>query len=226
MPSRFILASGSPRRRELIAALGIDFDVITPDIDEDRRPGEPPLDYVRRLSREKAQAVADQLSGASALVLAADTVVVLAADTIGVLPEDDDQGDILAKPPDAATARATLRRLRDRAHIVCTAFTLLPLDDPAAALTDMTRTRVHMKPYADADIEAYIATGDPFDKAGGYAIQHAGFRPVAHIDGCYNNVVGLPVCAVKRGLARLGWPGIVAPVGCDCPLFNSRAKMR
>lgn len=226
MPSRFILASGSPRRRELIAALGIDFDVITPDIDEDRRPGEPPLDYVRRLSREKAQAVADQLSGASALVLAADTVVVLAADTIGVLPEDDDQGDILAKPPDAAAARATLRRLRDRAHIVCTAFTLLPLDDPAAALTDMTRTRVHMKPYADADIEAYIATGDPFDKAGGYAIQHAGFRPVAHIDGCYNNVVGLPVCAVKRGLARLGWPGIVAPVGCDCPLFNSRAKMR
>lgn len=226
MPSRFILASGSPRRRELIAALGIDFDVITPDIDEDRRPGEPPLDYVRRLSREKAQAVANQLSGASALVLAADTVVVLAADTIGVLPEDDDQGDILAKPPDAATARATLRRLRDRAHIVCTAFTLLPLDDPAAALTDMTRTRVHMKPYADADIEAYIATGDPFDKVGGYAIQHAGFRPVAHIDGCYNNVVGLPVCAVKRGLARLGWPGIVAPVGCDCPLFNSRAKMR
>lgn len=226
MPSRFILASGSPRRRELIAALGIDFDVITPDIDEDRRPGEPPLDYVRRLSREKAQAVANQLSGASALVLAADTVVVLAADTIGVLPEDDDQGDILAKPPDAAAARATLRRLRDRAHIVCTAFTLLPLDDPAAALTDMTRTRVHMKPYTDADIEAYIATGDPFDKAGGYAIQHAGFRPVAHIDGCYNNVVGLPVCAVKRGLARLGWPGIVAPVGCDCPPFNSRAKMR
>ena len=228
MQHRFILASGSPRRRELIATLGFPFEVITPDIDERRQPGEPPLDYVRRLSRDKAQAVAASLTEAGTLVLAADTVVVLAADTIGVLSDSDtsgEQGEILDKPPNAAAARATLRRLRDRTHLVCTAFTLLPVDDPAAAIFDLVRTCVRMKPYTDADIDAYIATGDPFDKAGAYAIQHAEFRPVAAIDGCYNNVVGLPLCAVKRGLARLGWPGIAAPAGCDCPALDSRAKM-
>jgi len=229
MQPRFILASGSPRRRELIASLGLTFEIITPDINEDIQPGEPPLDYVRRLSREKARAVAAGISQGDALVLAADTVVVLAADTIGVLSAAGDtsgaNGEILAKPENAAAARVMLRRLRDRAHVVCTAFTLLPVGNPEAAITDMVRTRVHMRPYTDAEIEAYIATGDPFDKAGGYAIQHAGFSPVARIDGCYNNVVGLPLCAVKRGLARLGWPGIEAPAGCDCPVFDSRVKI-
>jgi septum formation protein len=174
MQHRFILASGSPRRRELIVSLGLPFEIITPDIDESRLPDEPSRDYVRRLSQQKARAVAASLNEDGALVLAADTVVVLAADTIGVLSDvteaRGEDGDILGKPPDAAAARSTLRRLRDRAHVVCTAFTLLPVGDPAAAITDIVRTRVTMRPYTDADIEAYIAAGEPFDKAGGYAI--------------------------------------------------------
>ena len=120
---RFILASGSPRRRELLASLGVAFEIVKPDIDETQRPGEPPYEYVYRLSREKAAAVAAQVA-APAWVLAADTVVILAADTIGVL-----EGEVLGKPGDADEARAMLRRLRGRDHIVCTALTLLRLDE-------------------------------------------------------------------------------------------------
>ncbi|MDX1994126.1 MAG: Maf family protein [bacterium] len=231
---RFILASGSPRRRKLIASLGIDFEVIKPDIDEEQRTGESNLAYVTRLCQEKAQAVLNRLeAGTTAAVLAADTIVVLAADTIGVLPGDRPvgipttdltriqlSGQLLGKPRDAADARAMLHRLRNRAHTVCTAFTLQ--NTAPVRITHYVTTAVHMRDYTDAEIEAYIATGDPFDKAGSYAIQHPGFAPVARIEGCYNNVIGLPLCEVKRALAAIGWPAITTPEGCDCPPFEPR----
>ncbi|MFN8372536.1 MAG: Maf family protein [Anaerolineae bacterium] len=220
MTATFILGSSSPRRRELIASLGINFTIIKPDIDESLHAGESALDYVRRLSREKAAAIAAKVN-ADATILAADTVVILAADTMGIA----DDGEILGKPADHEEARAMLRRLRSRPHQVCTAITLANVgktgEHSAAPLQSVTRTMVHMRDYSDAEIETYIASGDPFDKAGGYAIQHEGFRPVARIDGCYNNVVGLPLCAVKRGLAQLGWPGIRAPQDCDCVKYQS-----
>jgi septum formation protein len=194
---KLILASSSPRRKALIATLGIDFEIIKPHIDETQHPGEAPLDYVRRLSQEKAAAVAAQ-HDAPALVLAADTIVVLAADTIGITAD----GEILGKPADADDARAILRRLRGRAHSVCTAFTLLNITT-GEHFTDVVQTRVHMRPYTDDEIDAYIATGDPFDKAGSYAIQHTGFTPVERIEGDYNNVVGLPLDAVHAALKRM-----------------------
>jgi MAF protein len=211
---KLILASSSPRRQALIASLGLGFDVIRPDVDEAQRPGERPLDYVRRLSQDKAEAVFDRVKSADSAVLAADTIVVLAADTIGLLAGDDRHGVILGKPGDAAEARAMLRQLRDRPHRVYTAFTLI--SSGGRRLTDLSVTTVWMRPYTDDEIEAYIATGDPFDKAGSYAIQHAGFHPVARIEGCPNNVVGLPLCAVRRALYDVGFTPIKAPIGCDC----------
>lgn len=230
---RFVLASGSPRRRELIGSLGIPFEVIKPDIDESQQPDEGNLAYVTRLCQEKAAAVMHQLHP-PATVLAADTIVVLAADTIGVVGAEKDlngvysleaasafdlKGELLGKPRDAEEARHMLQRLRNRPHTVCTAFTLM--QTPAKNLmTLFVCTTVHMRDYSDAEIEAYIATDDPFDKAGSYAIQHEGFHPVAQIDGCYNNVVGLPLCVVKRVLAYFGWSGITASEGCDCKTFT------
>jgi septum formation protein len=197
----FILASGSPRRRELLTTLGIAFSVIKPDIDETPRTNEPPYDYVARLSVEKANAVGLPIATHdSALILAADTVVILAADTMGVT----ETGAILGKPVDADDARAILRRLRGRTHVVCTALTLLPIG--GMAMTELTRTHVTMRDYSDAEIEAYIETGDPFDKAGAYAIQHPIFRPVAQIDGSYTNVVGLPIETLRAMLERIGYP--------------------
>jgi septum formation protein len=209
MSAAFILASSSPRRRELLASLGIAFTIIKPDIDETQHPGEAPLDYVARLSQQKAAHIAAQVRS-DAAILAADTVVILGADTLGIAGA----GEILGKPLDADDARAMLRRLRGRVHQVCTAITLHPLD--AAPRTRITRTDVTMRDYSDAEIDAYIATGDPFDKAGSYAIQHAIFRPVARIDGCYTNVVGLPLCTLKTLLAEISWPGIQAAPACDC----------
>lgn len=201
-----ILASSSPRRQALLAELGLTFTVIKPHIDETQHPAEDPFAYVRRMSQEKAQAAAARVADDATLILAADTIV-LAADTIGV----DSRGDILGKPQDAADARAMLRRLRGREHTVCTAFTLLPTADATRTLTRDVRTRVIMRDYSDAEIDAYIATGDPFDKAGSYAIQHEGFRPVAHLDGDYHNVVGLPLGALRDALRSLDYPLEDAP---------------
>lgn len=188
----FILASGSPRRRELLAALGLTFTVIKPDIDETQHPGEPPPVYVERLSRQKAEAVYAQIAHLpDAAIIAADTIV--AAD---FNPADDNPaGAVLGKPADAADAHAMLTRLRGRPHTVMTAVTLLHTVGGAIRWQRTARavTRVFMRDYTDAEIAAYIATGDPFDKAGGYAIQHVGFHPVDRIDGSETNVIGLPV---------------------------------
>lgn len=196
----FILASSSPRRQQLIASLGIEFQIIKPQIDETQQPDESPMQYVMRLSREKGAAVAQRLEN-DAMILAADTVVILAADTIGI----DEMGEILGKPTDAEDARQILRRLRNRAHQVVTSFTLLRTGDNPLEITRTTSTTVYMRDYTDAEIEAYIVTGDPFDKAGSYAIQHETFAPVERIEGSRNNVIGLPIEDVKSALIEMGY---------------------
>ena len=185
----FILASSSPRRRELLASLGVSFTIASPDIDETQHPGEPPLTYVQRLSQAKAAHIARQ-TDTPAYILAADTVVI-------------HHNAVLGKPVDANEARAMLRQLCGQAHRVCTALTLIPA--AGQALTEVTCTTVTMRYYTDAEIEAYIATGDPFDKAGSYAIQHPEFAPVAHINGSYSNVVGLPLETLRELLNQTGW---------------------
>lgn len=209
----FILASSSPRRRELFGTLGIPYTIHKPDIDENQHEGEDPIAYVQRLSREKAAEVAKRLTTPST-VLAADTVVILSADTMGI----DGQGEILGKPIDTADARDMLQRLRGRTHQVCTAITLLVLADGKVQTTStqLTRTDVLMRDYTDAEIDAYIATGDPFDKAGSYAIQHPTFKPVAQIEGCYTNVVGLPMCTLQTMLANITWSGVTTQPICHC----------
>lgn len=201
MSSTFILASGSPRRRELLASLGIEFTVIKTDTDESLHDGELPVDYVRRLSREKAAAALSRVDDVGDLT-------VLAADTIVVHDES-----ILGKPADADDARRMLRSLRNRPHTVCTGLTLLRIMDgnrqqPVFELTEHTCTTVTMRDYSDNEIEAYIATGDPFDKAGSYAIQHEGFHPVERIEGSRTNVIGLPLETLQTMLDRLGEFGI------------------
>ena len=191
--SRFILASGSPRRKQLLAELGIHFEVIKPDIDEGVRPDESPASYVQRLSAEKALTVAVNMSG-SAFILAADTTVI-------------HQDEILGKPADATEARQMLQRLRGAGHRVCTGMTVLVLQDgiPSEQITTMDCTEVIMRAYTDEEIQVWIESGEAYDKAGGYAIQSTLFPCVERIEGSYNNVDGLPTETLQSVLARLGW---------------------
>lgn len=190
-----ILASNSPRRKELLTLDGYRFSVMPASIDESTLPGEQPGDYVLRLAQGKAQVVARQVPAeaqAEAVVIAADTTVV-------------DGGAILGKPADAAEAESMLRQLRGHVHQVYTGLAVLRLVD-GEQRQDICITDVPMRTYTDAEMAAYIASGDPFDKAGGYAIQHAGFNPVEALHGCYPNVMGLPVCRLAKLLAQLGIP--------------------
>jgi len=221
-----LLASASPRRRELVKLLGLPVEVTSADVDEVPLPGERAAEMAQRLSREKALAAARQIllpahQGASQftfrLILASDTVVSL-------------DGEPLGKPRDAAEARSMLRRLRGRIHQVYTAITLIDLQTDRS-IADLAGSDVPMRRYTDAEIEAYIASGDPFDKAGAYAIQHAGFRPVEDFSGCFANVMGLPLCHVTRSLRK---PGVEAPndvpalcqahLRYDCPVFERILK--
>jgi septum formation protein len=195
MSPTFILASGSPRRRELLASFGITFTVVKTNLDETQREDETPLDYVHRLCREKAAAALSMIENTTdLLVLAADTSVIL-------------DGTILGKPADVEEARAMLVSLRNRSHTVCTGLTLMRSGTrnghQPRSITELTTTIVTMRDYRDEEIEAYIATGDPFDKAGGYAIQHEGFHPAAQIDGSYTNVMGLPLETLEAMLKRM-----------------------
>jgi septum formation protein len=181
-----ILASRSPRRADLLAAARIPFTVTPADVDETPRPGERPLDYVVRIAREKAQLAA---AGAPRdPVLAADTVVVAG-------------GRLLGKPADAAEAREMLAALSGRTHDVHTAVVLVHGGREAA---EVASTRVRFVPLTAAEIDWYIATGEPEGKAGGYAIQGAASRYVDRIDGAWSTVVGLPVAAVYRLLRDAG----------------------
>ena len=207
---KLILASNSPRRRELIALFDWPFTVIPADIDESRLPEESPVQYVRRLACEKAQAIAAQENG---LIVAADTIVA-------------DGDELLGKPLDEDDARRMLVQLRGRTHQVYTGIALIDTET-GESFDDVCRTDVPMREYSDNEIEEYIATGDPMDKAGAYAIQHAGFHPVEELTGCYASVMGLPLCHLVVGFRQTGFsPTSELPNRCQalldyqCPIFD------
>ena len=197
---RLILASSSPRRQELLSQLGLRFAVIKPDADESRLDGEGLIAYAERLSRDKAEAVSNTLGNEPALIVSADTIVALDAGAARL----DSASEMLGKPADPAEARRMLRRLRLRAHQVITAFTLLQHGASPRRITRHATTIVHMRNYSDEEIDRYIASGDPMDKAGAYAIQNTDFAPVARIEGSYSNVVGLPLEALAAALQEFG----------------------
>lgn len=203
-PIKLILASTSPRRKELLGLGGWNFKILPADVDETPFSGESPQDYVVRLAGEKARAVGSQAQNHE-LIIAADTIVA-------------DGSKILGKPVDAQDAFKVLQSLRGRAHQVYTAAAVYQPGNKKL-LTDLAHTEVPMRAYTDAEIDAYIATGDPFDKAGSYAIQHPGFRPVDQLSGCYANVVGLPLCHLERLLRQFGiYPINDIPTACQASL--------
>lgn len=192
-----ILASNSPRRRELLELGGYQFTVSPADFDETLFPGETPREYATRTAEGKARVVAPKVPEDS-IILSADTIVVQENPQTG-------KPEILGKPVDEADARRMLLQLRNRVHQVYTAVSVLRTSDGKME-TDLCITDVPMRNYTDEEIEAYIVTGDPMDKAGAYAIQHKGFHPVDHLEGCYSNVVGLPLCHAARTLLKFGIP--------------------
>ncbi len=212
MPT-IILASNSPRRRQLLAWTGWSFQVSPVDIDETPSPDEPPGAYVSRLARTKAEAGASQ-ARSDVLVLAADTIVA------------DDQV-LLGKPSGPEEAVKMLRRLRGRSHQVYTAIHLISTGN-GQTTADRCCANVPMRAYTDQEIAAYVRSGDPLDKAGAYAIQHAGFHPVENFHGCFACVVGFPLCHLTRSMARLGFsPMNDVPTTCQanmnyqCPVFEA-----
>ena len=183
------LASRSPRRSELLARLGLDFGVLEIDIPEQRQPGEAPDDYGRRVAREKAGAgLRKVMAVPGAVVLGADTEVVL----------DD---DVFGKPSDDADAVAMLRRLSGRTHRVITAVSLVSASRElqAVSMSEVTFARL-----SDAEISAYIATGEPRGKAGGYAIQGRAQAFITHLSGSYSGVMGLPLHETATMLREIG----------------------
>jgi 23S rRNA (uracil1939-C5)-methyltransferase len=184
--SDVVLASASPRRRELLLALGLDFVSVASSADEVIESSDPPAIVAERLALLKAESVA--VSHPDKAVIGADTIVVL-------------DGAILGKPRDVAEATDMLRRLRGRQHEVITAVAVIR---NGRSFVDHVSTRVTMRNYTDGEIAAYVASGDPMDKAGAYAVQNPTFAPVAGVDGCYLNVVGLPLCLLARVLREAG----------------------
>jgi len=183
-PTLLILASASPRRRELLAQAGYVFTVEYADVDESEHPGESPADYVRRLAEEKAQVTfarhaAEELPP---IVLGADTTVVC-------------EGHILAKPADAADAKRMLQRLSSRTHQVLTGIAAVTR---AATTSAVESTDVTFSPIPEAELDLYCATSEPLDKAGAYGIQGYAARWIPRIDGDYFNVMGLPIARVVR----------------------------
>ncbi len=192
--SHLVLASASPRRSALLDQLGVRYLCDPADLDETRRPGEAPGDYARRMAREKALSVAARHSAEGCAVLAADTVVEI-------------DGDVLGKPADHFDALAMLARLSGRTHRVLTAVCLW---SPEALCDELVETRVEFATLSRAVCEAYLATDEPWDKAGAYAIQGLAGAFVRSIEGSYSNVVGLPLAETWALLAA---GGIVTALG-------------
>ncbi len=186
--SLLVLASNSPRRRELLTLGGWIFHIRSTETDESQLSGEAPGTYVLRLAEDKARACATT-AHVDQTILAADTAVV-------------DGEDILGKPKDMAEAATMLRRLRGHSHQVYTGIAALRVSD-GRLVTDLCVTDVPMRDYSDQEVAAYVATGDSLDKAGAYAIQHPTFHPVECLGGCYASVMGLPLCHLTRTLIQL-----------------------
>ena len=180
LSGRLILASASPRRADLLKSLGLDFDIIPSRIDELADDSESPIDHVLRLSREKARSVGNDFPGST--VLGADTIVVI-------------QGEILGKPADRPAAEGMLRKLSGRVHEVYTGFTLFP-PTSLAPISQMVRSLVTFRSISDDEIAWYVSSPEPYDKAGGYAVQGLGAFFIREIHGSYTNVMGLPLCEV------------------------------
>ena len=189
MNYRIILASSSPRRRELLRNLGFAFDVIQPSADETVSENETPEDFALRVSVEKAWSVSRSL-GEGAVVIGADTIVVV-------------DGEMLGKPEDCEEASSMLRKLSGKEHHVYTAFSIVRPKDEILH-SEIVDTSVRVKPLAASEIEGYIKTGEPMDKAGAYGIQGIGSFMVRGIEGSYSNVVGLPVEELLAALKKLG----------------------
>jgi len=204
-----ILASRSPRRRQLLAHLGVPFRVVVPEVEENATPPSSgqPEELAEALAKAKAEAVAGEEK--EGIVIAADTIVV-------------DGDTILGKPADDSEAAATLRRLRGKAHRVITGLAVVNASRGWRVASHVV-TAVHMRQYTNAQIASYVARREPLDKAGAYAIQDEQFRPVASYDGCYCNVVGLPLKALVILLRRAGLDitpdalGSLPPECAACP---------
>ena len=208
-----VLASRSPRRRELVRALDLDVRFLDPSADETAQiPGETAGGFVVRQSVDKATEVAAHLT---------DDTVVIGADTTVSL-----DGRLMGKPTGEDEATEMLRALRGREHMVVTGVTIMEAPS-GRRLSGSKATTVRMRAYSDEEIAAYVASGEPMDKAGAYAVQDGTFRPAAEVSGCYLNVVGLPLCDVLRLLSDIGlganlrgdWD--VPPECRDCPLRDS-----
>lgn len=200
-PTAIWLASKSPRRGELLAQIGVAFEVLrmreaagrAPDVLEVAHDGEPPLHYVERIARTKANA-----GWQSMLARGLEARPVLGADTEVIV-----EGEVLGKPADERAAKAMLARLAGRTHDVVTAVAIRWQDDTHFALSS---TRVTLAPLSRAAIAAYVASGDPFDKAGGYGIQGRAAAFVTRIEGSYSGVMGLPLAETASLLAKAGFP--------------------
>jgi septum formation protein len=185
---KFVLASASPRRRELLASIGLDFEVVPSHVPEIHEEGEAPEEYVARLSRDKAAVIAE--GHRHRWVIAADTTVLL--------------GDqLLEKPVDAADAARMLSTIAGRTHVVYTGVTLANHDRDYQE-TRVAESEVRMLPLSSSDIEWYVRTGEPLDKAGAYAVQGIGAMFIESIHGSYTNVVGLPLATLFQMLRRAG----------------------
>lgn len=188
---QLILASGSPRRQQFLRDLGVAYQVIVADIDESPYPDEMPIALAHRLAEAKAAAVAARLAEQqAALIIAADTVVALG-------------NCLLGKPADEAEATAMLQSLCNRVHHVHSSVCVWDSVNGEHS-TRVNSTAVEMRAYSDADIAAYVATGDPLDKAGAYAIQHPDFAPACAINGCISGVIGLPLNDLRELLTTFG----------------------
>lgn len=186
--NRIVLASASPRRLELLASAGVEFDVFASDIPEEPLPAELPADFVVRLARDKAVATAARVEGR--WFIGADTIVVC-------------DGEIMGKPVDEADAVRMLKKLSGVPHEVITGYAIYDKSRDGY-LCKAVVTKVFFKSLRDEEIGAYVATGCPMDKAGAYAIQGGAACMVERIDGSYTNVVGLPLCEVVEDLRVLG----------------------
>jgi septum formation protein len=218
--SMLVLASNSPRRKQLLGLGGWDFAILPIAIDETPLAAEAPDVYVDRLAEGKVRKAARR-APLDAIILAADTTVAVPADAAELQATQ-----ILGKPHNAQEAEHMLRSLRGRIHQVYTGLAVLCAAD-GRMVKDVCMSEVRMRDYSDEEMRIYIASGDPLDKAGAYAVQHAGFHPVEKLEGCYANVMGLPVCHLARLLVRFDLPPQVnlpqecqQLLGYDCPIYR------
>ncbi len=214
---QLILASNSPRRKELMSLLGLRFTVLPVEVDETPLAQEAGIEYVTRIAESKSSAAAHQVHGGE---------VIVTADTAVVNGTAGQKAEILGKPTDPQQAVVMLRNLRGHTHQVFTALSIIDTHD-GKRLSDLCATDVPMRHYSNEEIAIYVAGGDPMDKAGAYAIQHSGFHPVDQLHGCFANVMGLPLCHLVRSLSRLGIsPANNVPLVCQdalkyrCPVYH------